>query len=111
EVVAHEPAGLALVGLVVAVGGGVHQVDERTVAILGQQRVPFATPDDLDDVPAGAAEVGLELLHDLAVAADGSVETLQVAVDDEVEVVELFEGGDVEHAAALGLIELAVTEE
>ena len=111
EVVAHESAGLALVGLVVAVGGGIHEVDESTVAVLGQQCVPFASPDDLDDVPAGTAEVGLELLHDLAVAADGPVEALQVAVDDEVEVVELFESCDVEHAAALGLVELAVTEE
>ena len=31
--------------------------------------VPLAAPDDLDDVPAGAAEVRLQLLDDLAVAA------------------------------------------
>jgi hypothetical protein len=45
---------------------------------------------DLDDVPAGAAEVRLQLLDDLAVAADRTVELLQVAVDDPGEVVELL---------------------
>src|SRR5699024_8934290 len=36
---------------------------------------------------------------------------LQVAVDDEVEIVELFESRHVQHAAALGLVELSVAEE
>ena len=44
----------------------------------------------LDDVPAGAAEDRLELLDDLAVAAHRAVEPLQVAVDDEDQVVELL---------------------
>src|SRR3712207_7423764 len=43
-----------------------------------------------DDVPARAAEDRLELLDDLPVAAHGAVEALQVAVDDEDEVVELL---------------------
>src|SRR5699024_3263688 len=104
-------AGLALLRLIVAVGRGVREVVESSITVLAQQCVPFATPDDLDDVPACAAEVRLELLHDLAVAAHGSVEALQVAVDDEVEVVELFIGRHVQHAAALGLVELSVAEE
>ena len=98
-------------GLVVAVGGGVHQVDQRAVAVGGEQRVPAAAPDDLDDVPAGAAEERLELLHDLAVAAHRAVEALQVAVDDEGEVVELLVGRELQQAARLGLVHLAVAEE
>src|SRR3712207_8353317 len=43
-----------------------------------------------DDVPPRAAEDRLELLDDLPVAAHGAVEALQVAVDDEDEVVELL---------------------
>ena len=66
---------------------------------------------DLDDVPAGAAEGGLELLDDLAVAAHGTVEALQVAVDDEDQVVELLARGERERAHALGLVHLAVAEE
>ena len=46
-----------------------------------------------DDVPARAAENGFEFLNDLAVATHRTVETLQVAVDDEDQVVELLARG------------------
>ena len=111
EVVADKSTGLALVGLVVAVRGGVHQIDQGAVAVLGQQRVPLAAPDDLDDVPTGTSEPGFEFLDDLAVAADRAVKALQVAVDDEGQVVELFVGGVLEHAACFGLVHFAVAEE
>ena len=89
----------------------VHLLDEHAVDVAGQQVVPLAAPDDLDHVPAGAAEDRLELLDDLAVAADRAVEPLQVAVDDEGQVVEAFAGGDVQRAERLGLVGLAVAEE
>ena len=111
EVLAHEGAGLGLVGLEVTVGGRVEQVDQGSVVVGAEERVPLASPDDLDDVPAGAAEVGLQLLDDLAVAADRSVEALQVAVDDEGEVVQPFPGGDAERPQCLGLVHLAVADE
>jgi len=59
----------------------------------GEELVPATAPDHLDDVPAGAAEVAFQLLDDLAVAAHWAVQTLQVAVDDEGEVVQLLVGG------------------
>ena len=62
-----------------------------SAASSGSQRVPQI---DLDHVPAGAAEVGLELLDDLAVAANRAVEPLQVAVDDPDQVVELLAAGE-----------------
>ena len=111
EEVADVLAVVGAEGLVVAVVGGVHGVDERAVPVLGQQRVPAAAPHDLDDVPARPAEERLELLDDLAVAADRAVEPLQVAVDDEGEVVELLAGGELQQAAGLGLVHLAVAEE
>ena len=111
EVLAHVLAVVGAEGLVVAVGRRVHEVHERAVAVGGEQRVPAAAPDDLDDVPAGAAEERLELLDDLAVAAHRAVEALQVAVDDEGEVVELLAGRELEQAARLGLVHLAVAEE
>ena len=111
EVLADERAVVGLVGLVVAVGRGVHQVDQRAVAVGVQQRVPLPAPDHLDDVPAGAAEERLQLLDDLAVAADRAVEPLQVAVDDEGQVVQALAGGDVDQAARLRLVHLAVAEE
>ena len=111
EVVAHEAAGLGLVGLVVAVERLVHDAHELALVVGLEQRIPLAAPQDLDDVPAGAPEVGLQLLDDLAVAAHRPVETLQVAVDHEGEVVELVVGRDVQLTARLGLVHLAVAEE
>ena len=89
----------------------VHLLDEQAVDVAGEEVVPLAAPDDLDDVPAGAAEGRLELLDDLAVAAHRAVEPLQVAVDDEGQVVETLARRDVERAERLGLVGLAVAEE
>ena len=90
---------VGLVGLVVAVRRGVHQVHQGAVAVGVQQGVPLATPDHLDDVPPGAAEERLQLLDDLAVAPDRAVEALQVAVDYEGEVVQALDGGHLDLAS------------
>ena len=111
EVLAHERPGLGLERLVVPVRGGVHQRDQGAVGVGGEQRVPLPAPDHLDDVPARAPEVGLQLLDDVAVAADRAVEALQVAVDHEGEVVQLLAGGHADGAQRLGFVHLAVTQE
>ena len=98
EVLPGVGAGLDRVGLELAVRGGVHLVDQDAVGVLGQQRVPVPAPDHLDHVPARAAEGRLELLDDLAVAADRAVQPLQVAVDHEGEVVEFLAGGQADRA-------------
>ena len=56
EVLAVEGAVGGGVGLELAVDGRVHLVDEHAVDVPGEELVPFASPDHLDDVPAGAAE-------------------------------------------------------
>ncbi len=76
-----------------------------------EQRIPAAPPDHLDDVPTGAAEDGFELLDDLAVAAHRTVEALQVAVDDEDQVVELLAGGERNRAERFGLVHFPVAHE
>ena len=111
EVLADVGAVVGLVGLEVAVRRGVHEVDQRAVAVGVQQPVPLTAPDDLDDVPARAAEERLELLDDLAVAVHRPVEALQVAVDDEGQVVETLGRRDVDGPARLRLVHLAVAEE
>ncbi|CAB4918616.1 unannotated protein [freshwater metagenome] len=110
EVIADVAAVVGLVGLKVAVGRGVHEVHQCAVAVLVQQRVPLAAPDDLDDVPAGTAEERLQFLDDLAVTAHRAVETLQVAVDDEREVVEAFGRSHVCESTRFRLVHLAVAE-
>ncbi len=111
EVLPGVGAALDRVGLELAVRGGVHGVDEQAVDVLGDQVVPLPAPHHLDDVPAGAAERALQLLHDLAVAADRAVQALQVAVHDEDQVVELLARRDADRAERLGLVHLAVAEE
>jgi hypothetical protein len=90
EMLSNVLAGFDRVLLILAVDDLAHAFDQQAVVILLEQRVPLAAPDDLDDVPACAAEGGLELLDDLAVAANGTIEALQIAIDDEDQVVELL---------------------
>ncbi len=111
EVLAHVGAVAGLERLVFAVDALLHHVDEPPVGVRGEQRIPARAPDHLDHVPAGAAEVGLELLDDLAVAAHRAVEALQVAVDDPDQVVEPLAAGEPDRAHRLGLVHLAVAEE
>ena len=111
EVLPDVGARLDRVLLGLAVEHLAHAMDECAVDVARQQRVPLAAPDDLDHVPAGAPEDGLQLLHDLAVAAHRAVESLEVAVDHEGEVVEPFAGGDRQRAQRLRLVHLAVAQE
>src|SRR5207237_8558357 len=111
EMLADVRAGFGRKLLELAVGGRVHLVDQDAADVAHQQVVPFAAPDHLDHIPAGAAEEALQLLDDLAVAPHRSVEPLQVAVDDEDEVVQLFACRQRERAERLRLVALAVADE
>jgi hypothetical protein len=109
-VVANVGPVVGLVGLIVTVGRGVHQIHQGAVAVRVQQRVPLAAPHHLDDVPARTAEERLQLLDDFAVAANRAVQSLQVAVDHECQVVQAFQCGHMSQPAALRLVHLAVTQ-
>ena len=111
EVLPDVRAALDDVLLELAVDGRVHLVHEHTVDVSHQQLIPLPAPDHLDHVPARAAEDRLELLDDLAVAAHRTVEALQVAVDDEDQVVELLSRRDRQAGHRLGLVHLAIADE
>ena len=111
EVLARVRTTLGLEVLVLAVDALLHDAAQLAAVVLGEQRVPTRAPKHLDDIPAGTEECGLELLDDLAVAAHRTVEALQVAVDDEDEVVELLPHRHGERAHRLRLVHLAVAEE
>lgn len=110
EVLTDVRTGLGGVRLELTVRRGVQLVDQDARAVLREQRVPGTVPDQLDDIPSGAAELRLQLLDDLAVAAHRTVEALQVAVDHEGQVVQALTGGDGELAERLGLVHLAVAQ-
>ena len=108
---AHVGAVLGLVVLVFAVDDLFHALHQQPGLVLGQQAVPVAAPDDLDHVPAGAAEHAFQFLDDLAVAAHRAVQALQVAVDDEDQVVQFLAPGHGDRAQRFRLVGLAVAEE
>jgi hypothetical protein len=111
EMLARVGAALGLEVLVFAVHALFHALAQDALAVHGQQRIPVGTPEHLDDVPAGAPEGGFQFLDDLAVAAHRAVQALQVAVDDEDQVVQLFAGGQGDGAQGFRLVGLAVAQE
>ena len=111
EVLADIGAVLRLEVLVLAVDAFLHELAQLAARVPGEQLVPARAPQALDDVPAGAAEAALELLDDLAVAAHRPVEALQVAVDDEDQVVELLPARERDRAERFRLVHLAVAAE
>ena len=104
-------ATLGLEGLVFTVDTFQESLAQKPLPIELQQGIPVRAPHDLDDVPARAAEQGLQFLDDLAVAPHWSVQSLQVAVDHEDQVVELLARSQRDGAERLGLIHFAVTQE
>ncbi|MCY1396850.1 hypothetical protein D9M71_118350 [compost metagenome] len=102
---------LGLVVLVFAVDHFVHATLQGAVGVLGEQRIPEAAPDHLVHVPLGATEDAFQFLDDLAVAAHRAVEALQVAVDDEDQVVQLLAAGQGDSAQGFRLVALAVAHE
>ncbi len=69
--------------LVLSVAHFTHAADQQAIAIILDEAVPVAAPDNFNDVPARAAKNGFQFLNNFAVAANRTVEALQVAVDDE----------------------------
>src|SRR5205823_2236724 len=110
EMLADVRAVLALEILVLAVDALFHSLQQNAGLVFREKRVPARTPDDLDHVPAGAAKDAVELLDDLAVAAHGSVQPLQIAIDDEDQVVESLAAGERDRAERLRLVAFAVTQ-
>src|ERR1700737_4497826 len=107
---AHIGAVLALEVLVLAVDALFHPLEQQALLVFCEQLVPAGTPHHLDDIPAGAAEYALEFLDDLAVAAHRSVEPLQVAVDDEDQVVETLASTERNRAQRFRFVALAVAQ-
>ena len=92
EMLANIGTVIGLESLVVTVHGVHHDLAQSAVFIAGQQRVPIAAPDELEHIPTRTTELALELLNDLAIAANRTVESLQIAVDDKNQVIQVLSG-------------------
>ena len=111
EVFADVSTVLRFVVLVFTVDALFHALSENAGDVGCQQLIPARAPQHLDDVPAGAAEIGFQFLHDLAVAAHRSVETLQIAVDHKHQIVEMLASAQRYRTERLRLVHLAVAHE
>ena len=97
--------------LVLPVDDLVHPLDEQPFFVLCQEGIPFLAPDHLTHIPTGTPENTFQFLNDFAVAPHGSVQPLQVAVDDKDEVVESLAGRQRNSAERFGFVALAVADE
>ena len=111
EMLAHISTVFGFVVLVLAIDGFHHDPLQNTVLVSGQQVIPVRSPNHLDHIPASATEIGFEFLNDFAVAAHRAIQTLQITVDDENEVIEHFTAGHADRAHRLRFIHLAITAE
>ena len=90
QVLAEVRAALDKIFLVLPVADFAQPFDQKAVAIVLDKAVPIRAPDALDHVPACATEDRFQFLNDFSVAAHRAIETLQVAVHDENQIVESF---------------------
>ena len=111
EVLTNVCAIICAEGLVVAIQSFVHQVNKRVILIRGQELVPTATPDDLDNVPTRTLKEGFEFLDDLAIAANRAIKALQVTVHDESQVIQALLRGKLKHATRFGLVHFTIAQE
>ena len=110
EILAEIRAVFGDVGLPLAIHYFDHAFLQQAVGVARQQWIPILAPQHLDHVPAGAAEGGFQFLNDLAVAAHGTVEALQIAIDDEDQVVEFLARAERERPHGFGLVHFAIAE-
>ncbi len=111
EVLANVRAVFGFEGLIVAVNGFVHQLDQFTAGVFTQQFVPTGTPHHLDHVPASTCEDAFQFVNDFAVTGYRAIQTLQVTVDNEDQVIQFFTGRDGDSAFGFRLIHLTVAQE
>ena len=87
---AHIGAIFGFICLIFAVYHFFHALQQKPCFVLREQTIPFPSPHHLDHVPARATEYTFQLLDDLAVAADGAIQPLQVTVNDKNQIIQFF---------------------
>ena len=111
EVLAGVGTAVKLVVLQLAVTDFIHTLDQQASGIFFNQSIPVATPDNLDHIPASAAEDTFQLLDNFAVTAHRAIEALQVTVNYKDQVLQLFAASQGDSTQAFRLITLTVAEE
>src|SRR5579862_265122 len=102
---------MSSIALKLSIDGLTKPASDDIVPVASKEFIPIGSPKELYYVPTRAREKTLQLLHNRAVAADGSIQPLQIAVHDEDQVVEIFAGSKTQPGQRLRLIHLAVADE
>ena len=97
--------------LELAVHGFVQALQQHAVLVAREQGIPVRAPQELHHVPAGARVQALQLLDHRAVAAHRAVQALQIAVDDDDQIVQSLARGQRQPGEGLGLVHFAVADE
>src|SRR6185437_16973082 len=111
ELLARVSPALGLEVLILAIHALTHALHQQAGSIAGKQIVPILAPEHLNDVPTRTAEDAFQLLNNVAIAAHWTVEPLEIAVDDENQVIEFLARGERNRAERLHLVRLAVADE
>lgn len=85
-----------------------HPLLELARFIIGENGIPVGTPDDLEDIPPGTPEETFKFLNDFTVTTDRPIETLQIAVDDPGDVIEMFASPQSDGTQSFGLIDFTI---
>ena len=72
--------------LQLAIADFIHPLEEEPRPISLQQGIPASTPNHFDNIPASTAENALELLNNFTVTTNGAIKSLQVTVNDKVQI-------------------------
>ena len=70
----------------------------------------MSSPDNFDDIPSSTSEITLKLLDDFTVASHRAIQSLQIAVNDENQVVEFFAPSQREGAKRFRFITFTVAQ-
>src|SRR5258708_307239 len=111
QILAEVGSALDKIFLILSVADLSQSPYQDAVAIVANQAIPVRSPDDLDDIPSRATEDGFEFLNDFAVATYRAVETLQVAVDHENQIVQILARGQSDGSERLRFVHFAVARE
>ena len=111
EVLTNVGTIFGLKGLVLAIAQIHHALLQNALGVALEQCIPMRAPDQLDHIPAGTAEFRFQILNDFAVAAHRAIQTLQVTVDHEDQVVEFFATGHTNGTERFHFVGLAIAKE
>src|SRR3989304_2074169 len=67
-----------------------HHFNQNAIVVLGKQWVPIVPPYNLDDIPSSATKNGFEFLDNFAIPTYWPVKSLQIAIDDENQIIQLL---------------------